>query len=107
METTLEEQSFPVEQFAWYYFFLLLFFLLCLPFYFSKNLSVLELQHNKLTALPAPLMDLMGSLRILKVHDNRISAISYHVAKLTCLKELWLQENEVSVLPDEIGQLTV
>ncbi len=57
----------------------------------SKLLTVLDISHNKLTALPMEL-NYLDCLRILRVHNNSLISID-SIISLKGLKELWISNN--------------
>lgn len=73
----------------------------------SKNsLEFLNLQHNKLQVLPVEITKLK-TLKELNLSYNKLDTqtVFNTVAKLPRLKSLWLRNNQVSVLSDDINKL--
>ena len=56
-------------------------------------------------AVPAEL-GRMSALRHLDLNYNQLTSVPAEIGQLTSLKELWLSENKLTSLPAEMGQLT-
>lgn len=95
---------------------------------FSERLSILNIDGNQLTTLPAEIGQLkvlkelevregklstlpkeisqLTALNLLNVKDNQLTEVSAEICKLTSLERLYLGGNRLTTLPAEIGQLT-
>ncbi|KAI9249754.1 Endonuclease/exonuclease/phosphatase [Phascolomyces articulosus] len=67
-------------------------------------LTVLYINHNNLTTLPASLCKLT-QLTILDASSNRLSTLPAELGLLVQLKELLLFDNQLTTLPTELGTL--
>src|SRR4051812_38261123 len=65
-----------------------------------KSLRMLDVDHNRLTEVPAALSELDGLTDFLSLHDNRLTSLPHSLARLTRLRYLNLSENKFPVLPD-------
>lgn len=70
------------------------------------NLSILSLESNKITAIPAGIAALGGTLSELHLGGNKIDTIPPEIEALSCLESLTLANNNLCSLPSEIGKLT-
>jgi disease resistance protein RPS2 len=72
-----------------------------------SSLSTLFLQRNpSLTVIPESFFELMQKLRVLDLHDTRITSLPSSISSLTCLKALYLNSCKcLSKLPTEIKKL--
>eukprot|EP01114_Cavostelium_apophysatum_P007339 TRINITY_DN1942_c0_g1_i1.p1 TRINITY_DN1942_c0_g1~~TRINITY_DN1942_c0_g1_i1.p1 ORF type:complete len:1639 (+),score=512.30 TRINITY_DN1942_c0_g1_i1:223-5139(+) len=68
-----------------------------------KTLTRVELQHNKLTVLPAECFLDLSALQTLKLNDNKLTSVPPSIGSCPSLAELSLQENQLQSLPREIG----
>eukprot|EP00887_Chlorella_sp_A99_P005295 scaffold1.g5295.t1 len=66
------------------------------------QLTVLALDHNRLTALPACL-GALPQLRSLSLSNNQLAALGPDVGRLTALRSLALAANRLEALPSELG----
>lgn len=64
-----------------------------------KSLTMLDLGHNYLTAVPETLADLDGLSDFLYLHDNRLTTLPLALERLTKLRYLNISENAFEVLP--------
>ncbi len=69
-----------------------------------KNLRYLDLSKNKLSAI-SDSIEQLDSLRILDVSKNNLTAVAW-MCQLSYLKRIHLSRNQISVLPECIGNLT-
>lgn len=69
-----------------------------------KNLRVLNLENNQLTALPAEIGNL-HRLESLFLKNNQLTALPPEIGNLHKLSRLYLQKNRLTTLPSEIGNL--
>ena len=69
------------------------------------QLTILNLNHNKLTTLPDGICELT-QLTELYLHNNKLTILPDGIGQLTQLTELYLNDNQLTILPDGIGQLT-
>jgi disease resistance protein RPS2 len=72
-----------------------------------SSLSTLFLQRNlSLRVIPESFFELMQKLRVLDLHDTRITSLPSSISSLTCLKALYLNScNCLRKLPTEIKKL--
>ncbi len=70
----------------------------------TKNVKVLDLTRNRLTALPDKLSQLRD-LEVLTAPQNQISVVDPAISQLTNLKELHLGHNKLTDLPTTIGDI--
>jgi leucine-rich repeat protein SHOC2 len=68
------------------------------------NLTVLEINHNNLTALPESIGNLTN-LRKLDLSDNQLTSLPDSIGSLRNLTELSLTNNRLEKLPDSIGNI--
>lgn len=66
-----------------------------------EKLEVLELDGNRITALPRWITGL-PALRVISANDNRIDTYPWVARKLPHLAYLWLENNAIPELPDEL-----
>jgi len=71
----------------------------------AETLTELRWGKAMLDAIPDEVFDLRR-LRVLRLNDNRIGALSPAVARLVELDELDLTNNDLGTLPPELGLLT-
>ncbi|MBS4167274.1 Uncharacterized protein NEOC65_002380 [Neochlamydia sp. AcF65] len=71
----------------------------------SADLSCLELNLLKLTALP-PEIKQLSMLSFLDLRDNQLTALPAAIGQLSQLRQLWLGSNQLTALPATIGQLS-
>lgn len=71
------------------------------------NISFIDFSHNQLTRLP-PNLSKLTKLQDLKLSNNTISnSTSYKVlGQLPNLRSLWIDQNQLTYLPNEIGLLS-
>lgn len=68
------------------------------------NLERLWVSHNKLSALP-PQIDQLIFLRELFLHRNCLEVVPPAICNLPKLELLWLNSNKITTIPDEIARL--
>ena len=71
----------------------------------AGTLRVLNLRDNQLTALPESIGALVG-LEKLKLRQNQLTALPESIGALVGLKELYLKSNKLTALPESIVALT-
>ncbi len=69
-----------------------------------KSVQLLNLNHNKVEDISY--LSNFENLRELRLQDNKISVIPESLGKLTRLKELDLSKNDISDIPESFSQLT-
>lgn len=72
---------------------------------FPQNLTVLDLQYNRLLRIPTTIFA-CNTLCYLDLSGNCIEVIPPELSSLKHLKTLFLSDNAVSVLPDSFSRLT-
>ena len=65
----------------------------------------MNLQHNKLTQLPAEIGNL-SNLTEWWLNNNKLTQLPAEIGKLSNLTKWWLNDNQLTQLPAEIGNLT-
>ncbi len=73
-------------------------------FYKLKSLQVLDLSSNQLTAFPMNIRQLF-SLKVLKMNYNMLTFLPESLGNLFALKELCVSNNSLKDLPSSLGQL--
>ena len=71
----------------------------------AGTLRVLYLQYNQLTALPESIGALVG-LKVLNLLRNQLTALPASIGALVGLEKLYLRENQLTALPESIVALT-
>ncbi|XP_052100513.1 leucine-rich repeat serine/threonine-protein kinase 1-like isoform X2 [Mytilus californianus] len=75
--------------------------LVSFPNAWDCNMAMLNLSHNELDRCPVSLEQYWcGTLRTLRLNNNKLEEINESVVKLGCLVELYANYNKISRLPD-------
>ena len=71
----------------------------------SSSITNLLLDFNDLTGIPADLGKFCVNLKVLSVTGNELKVLPDSLGCLTCLQELYLNENEITDLPSSVCDL--
>ncbi len=70
-----------------------------------EHLQVLDIRGNEITKLEEEICKNLSGLKKLDARNNKIKEVSVHVKAMMQLQILRLDHNELSVLPNEVGEL--
>eukprot|EP00741_Cyanophora_paradoxa_P020675 tig00021290_g19956.t1 len=70
-----------------------------------ENIRVLDLSRNQLTSIPGAELAKLTNLEVLRLDNNKLTALPPEIGRLATLKELYVRDNQLTVLPPEIGRL--
>ncbi len=67
-----------------------------------RNLRMLDLGHNQLSAIPETIGEIVGLSDYLYLHDNMLSSLPSSIGRLRKLRYLNISENAFSELPESV-----
>lgn len=71
----------------------------------EDDVQVLDYEHSSLTDVPAEVFNHERTLEILRLDCNQIADLPRPLFHCHGLKELWLSDNEISLLPPALASL--
>ncbi|MFD1602334.1 leucine-rich repeat domain-containing protein [Flavobacterium artemisiae] len=72
---------------------------------YLPNLEYLDLNSNKFKGTLSPILQNLTSLTFINMDENEIEDISV-LGSLTLLKDVWFNNNKISIIPTSIGNLS-